>query len=250
MTTLRVVYRMSCIRYLARADFWERVRQYSFLVVVGLTIAVGALFVPPADAGYVAGVLPYEVEIGGDSFRGVNNSAWVGGMVALLTTLLLSLPAFYVVKGAVERDRRTGVGKVLATTPMNRLPYVMGKWLSNATVLAAMVGILAIAALVMQVVRGEELYVDLWALWSPFLLVALPVAALVAAIAVLFEMVPGLRGGLGNVVYFFLWIGLFVVSAFGGPDLFGWNAVASSVQTAAQAAFPAPTDSGEKSSGK
>jgi hypothetical protein len=158
--------------------------------------------------------------------------------VALLTTLLLSLPAFYVVKGAVARDRRTGVGEVLATTPMTRLLYALGKWLSNAAVLAVMVGILAIAALVMQIVRGEELHVDLWALWGPFLFVTLPVAALVAATAVLFEMVPGLRGGLGNVVYFFLWIGLFVVSAFGGPDLFGWNAITLSVQTAAQAAFP------------
>jgi ABC-type Na+ efflux pump permease subunit len=194
MTALRAIY------HLARADFRERIRRYSFLVVVGLTIAVGTLLVPPTEADYVAGILPYDVETPGDSFRGVNNSAWVGGMVALLTTLLLSLPAFYVVKGAVERDRRTGVGEILATTPMTRFLYALGKWLSNAAVLAVMVGILAVAALVMQIIRGEELHVDLWALSSPFLFITLPVGTLVAATAVLFEMAPGLRSSMGNMV--------------------------------------------------
>jgi hypothetical protein len=232
VNTLRV------LRHLVQADFRERVRRYSFLTVVGSTIAVGYLFVPPTDASYVAGILPYDAHTLGDSFRGVNNSAWVGGMVALLTTLLLSLPAFYVVKGAVERDRRTGVGEVLAAAPLTRLLYTLGKWLSNVAVLAMMVGILAVAALIMQIVRGEELHIDLWALSSPFLFITLPVMTLVAAIAILFEMVPGLRGGLGNVVYFFLWIGFFIVGTLGGPDVLGWNVIASSVQTTAQTAFP------------
>jgi hypothetical protein len=43
---------------------------------------------------------------------------------------------FFVIKNAVERDRRTGVGQILATTPISKLQYTLGKTLSNFAVLA------------------------------------------------------------------------------------------------------------------
>ena len=57
----------------------------------------------------------------------------------------------------------------------------------------------------MQLLRHEA-PVDAWALLAPFLFVALPCMALVAGIAVFFEAVPFLRGGLGGLVYFFAWM--------------------------------------------
>jgi hypothetical protein len=73
----------------------------------------------------------------------------------------------------------------------------------------------------------------------------------VAALAVLFEAIPWLRGGLGNVVYFFLWI-----SALSTPiardkgvhgsynDLFGTGVVVPSITAACEAAFPGSTKTG------
>jgi len=46
MSTLRTLY------HLARADFLERVRRYSFLILVGVTVYLGYLCVPRADASY------------------------------------------------------------------------------------------------------------------------------------------------------------------------------------------------------
>jgi hypothetical protein len=66
--------------------------------------------------------------------------------------------------------------------------------------------VLALSALAMQFLFAEDPRVDLWALLAPFLLMALPVMALTAAIALFFEMVPLLRGGVGNVVWFFAWM--------------------------------------------
>ena len=68
-----------------------------------------------------------------------------------------------------------------------------------------MAAILFVVAVVMQFVRGESAAFDLGQIAAPFALVVLPTIAMVAAIALLFEMIPWLRGGLGNVVYFFLW---------------------------------------------
>jgi hypothetical protein len=229
VNTLRVLY------HLARADFLERMRRRSVLIVLGLTILAGYFLIPPAGARYVVGINIYDVR-STDYFRGVYNSAWVGGMVALMTACFLSLSGFYLVKNAVERDQQTRVGEIIATTPLSKSSYTLGKWLSNLAVLTVMVGTLVAAAAVTQLIRGEVLRIDAWALLAPFLFIALPVLALVAALAILFETIPGLRGGLGNVVYFFLWSATLPAGIAG--NLFGLTLIDASVMTAAQTAFP------------
>ena len=232
MNTFRILY------HLVRADLFERVRRYSFLIVLGLTIVGGYAFVPPGDANYAVGVLLQDTE-GLNYYRGIYNSAWIGSNVALTTTIFLSFFGFYLVKNAVERDRWTGVGQIIATTPLSKPLYTLGKALSNCAVLAVMVGILGVAALVMQLIRGEELRIQLWALLSPFLLIALPAMAVVAALAVLFETLSWLRGGFGNVVYFFLWIAMAMMGmASIIMDLWGIGLIDASVTAAAKAAFP------------
>jgi hypothetical protein len=185
--------RIRILYHLARADFLERVRRYSFVLTMGISIYLG----------YAATTGQLEMRVG-DS-RGVFNSAWIGGLMALVCSTFLSLAGFYVVKNTIERDRLTRVGEILASTPMSKTLYVMGKVLSNFLVLAAMVVILAISGIIMQVWHAEAPRVDLWKLLGPFLLIVLPAMALVAAVAVLFETIPGLRGGFGNVLYFFVW---------------------------------------------
>src|SRR5262249_39086494 len=112
----------------------------------------------------------------------------------------------YLVKSAIAVDRQTRVGEVVASTAVGKLQYVAGKWLGNAAVLLSLGIVLVIDAVVMQLARGEDRSIDLLAIVTPFTLVYVPVVAIVAAMAVLFETVPFLRGGLGNVVYFFTWI--------------------------------------------
>jgi len=186
-------HRIRILYHLARADFLERVRRYSFVLTMGISIYLG----------YAAATGQLEMRVG-DS-RGIFNSAWIGGLMALVCSTFLSLAGFYVVKNTIERDRLTRVGEILASTPMSKTLYVMGKVLSNFLVLAAMVVILAISGIIMQVWHAEAPRVDLWKLLGPFLLIVLPAMALVAAVAVLFETIPGLRGGFGNVLYFFVW---------------------------------------------
>ena len=138
--------------------------------------------------------------------RGVYNSAWVGSVIAALCIVQLALVSFYLVKNSIERDCTTGVGQIIATTPLSKLQYTFGKMLSNLIFLMTMVIIIMLAAIVMQVVRGEVVQIQLWTFVAPFLFLVLPVMALVAALAVLFETIPRLSGGLGNIVYFFLWV--------------------------------------------
>lgn len=232
---------LSSLYHLVHADFFERTRRYSFLLTLALSIYVGHTFVPPLQSRYVTVAM-------GD-YRGIYNSAWIGAMVALMTTVFLALAGFYLVKNSIERDQRTGVGQIIATTPLPKSIYALGKALSNFAVLMVMVAALAVVALIMQYVRAEDTQLNLWALLAPFLLITLPAMAVVAALAVLFEMISWLRGGLGNVIYFFLWTALLsiplIATAAGGKpimapmnDVFGISIPLASMSSAAKAAFP------------
>ncbi len=184
--------------HLVKADFLTRVRRTSFLVTLG-----GALFLGyQVFAGHVVMRL--------DDYRGIYNSAWVGALMGVVTSTFLTLAGFYIVKGSILRDETTRVGQILAGTPMSKSFYTVAKFLGNFAVLAAMVAVMAAAALCMQMLRAEDRTVHLWTLLSPLLLYALPAMAFVAALAVLFETLPLLRGGLGNVIWFFAWTGLIV----------------------------------------
>ncbi len=189
----------ACALYhLARADLLERVRRYSFLLTLAATVYLGYA------------VIVDDIKLRFEEYRGVNNSAWVGLQMAMCATLLVSLAGFYIVKNTVSRDIQTRVGQILATTPIDKLDYLFGKALSNLAVMMVIVLVLVVAAAVGQFLAGEDLRLKLWTLLSPFLLIALPALAFVAALAVLFETLPGLRGGFGNILYFFFWTFLLI----------------------------------------
>lgn len=196
--------------HIMRADFFERSRSYSFLITLGLTIFAAYLYLPPSSADYLT--------LGLGNYRGIYNSAWVGGTVAVLCSALLSLPAFYLVKNALERDEDTRLGQIIATTPISKPLYTLGKAFSNFVFLTVMVAVIALSAGVMQLVRTEFTRIDLWALFSPFIFSVLPAMAVIAALAILFETIPWLRGTFGNVVYFILWLIMLIITAGNMPS--------------------------------
>ena len=183
---------------IARADFLERVRRPGYLVTLGFMVYAAHLFLPPNHARYAT----FRIA----DFRGVYNSHWVGVASAMLASIFVSFAGFYLVKNAVERDRRTGVGAIVAATRVPTPAYLFGKFLSNLAVLAGMLAVMAAAVAILQWVRAEDRHIDPIAIALPLLLVSLPMMALTAGIAVAFEATPGLRGGPGNVVFFFLWM--------------------------------------------
>ncbi|MFI7243271.1 hypothetical protein [Streptomyces qinglanensis] len=182
---------------LAVGDFRDRVRRPAYAVVLIAAVGLGYLATPAPESDWVV------MQVG--DYRGTYNSAYTGMVVALAATVWLPLGGFYVVRNAIARDEATGVGRLLATTPLRTWTYLIAKFLSSVLVLASMLGVLAVTALVMQWARGETMAVDPVRLLSPFVSIALPLMALTAAAALLFETIPPLRAGLGNVLWFFVW---------------------------------------------
>jgi len=187
MSSARMAYHM------VRADFLERVRRYSFLMTLGVAVYLGL--------ATVQGTI--RLQLG--EYIGVFNSAWVSSLMTMVAGTFLSIAGFYVVRNSVFRDEQTRVGRVLAATPMTKFTYTAAKALSNLTVLLSMATVLAVAAVILQYVRGEDTHFQIWAFIAPFLLVVFPAMAFIAALAVLFETTPLLRGGAGNIIFFFVW---------------------------------------------
>lgn len=199
MSTLRIGY------HLMRADLLERIRRNSFLVVLAITVYGCYIFVPPSDGKYVT------LAIG--TTRGIYNSPWVGIMFGFFAATFLPLFGFYLIKNTINHDRQTRVGQIIATTPLSKATYMLGKWLGNLALFILILVVLAIMALAMQIYRAEDLTIQIGQIIAPIFWMGLPILAVVSALAILFESVPILRGGFGNVVYFFLWI--FTTTYFG-----------------------------------
>ena len=188
---------MRTLLELMKADIRERTRSYSFLVTIAATLYLGYL----VKDGTIA------VRMG--NCQPVANSAWTGFMVAVCTVTFVALVGFYIVKNAIERDRNTGVGQILAGTPVSTALYMIGKLLSNFAVLSIVTGIMAAAAVLLQLFRGQDL--DIPALVVPFIFIVLPAMFFISGTAVFFESVKFLRGGFGNILFFFAYTALIVV---------------------------------------
>lgn len=226
---------------LALADLRERTRRGAYLVTLVAILAAASLGLPAGNAGYAT------VDL--DGWRGLYNSAWVGASTAMLASLFLSLIGFYLVKNSLDADRKSGVGEILASTPLSRFDYLLAKAVSNFALLASLVAVVLVMSGVMQFLRAEDRALDPVAIATPFVLITLPLMAVVAGLAVLFEAVPALRGSLGNVAWFFVWTGILMAPTMssqamtGGPaplwtDPLGINLVVSQMVRGVRTVFP------------
>ena len=193
---------LNTIYHCWRADFYDRIRRRNYLVTLICMAILTMLFFPPSDAIYATLV------IGG--YRGIYNSAWIGATLAILNVLFLPIICFYLIKNAVERDRDRGISELIAPTPIKKFEYIISKWLSNLTLLVGVMLFMTLTSIFVQLWHGEDYSIDLLQLLLPQILYVFPILAAISAIVILFETIGPLRGGIGNVLYFFLWVGLIV----------------------------------------
>lgn len=205
--------RLHTVWQIALADFRERTRRSPFFVAL-VSCAWMAYMVYSGKA---------EVTVGANF--GFFNSAWCAAVMAMMANTVLSLFAFFVVKNTVERDDRLAVGRLLASTAMHSRDYIVGKTLSNFMTLMALSLVFLMGAPLFQWHRSEGYPVQPLTLVSQFVLLVAPTMAFIAALAVLWECIPLLRRGFGNVLYVIVWMTVIASTALKnlmGTDLFGY----------------------------
>lgn len=187
---------MRYIYNIVKADYLQRTRSYGFLVTLAATIYVAYLFVPPVTAPYTT--------LNVTGYRAAFNSAWVGYVSAMMSTVMLSLYGFLLVNSGIKKDIDTGVGLIIATTSISNLRYLFSKFLSNFLVLLSIAGCTFLTSMVMFFLRGSGYPFVFSNFLLPYLVYALPALFVVAAIAIAAEVFLGKRSILQFIVYFFL----------------------------------------------
>ncbi len=177
----------------------QRTRQQSYIVSLLAMTALTMLFFPAPDSEYQTLII--------NGYRGIYNSSWIGVCLAMLNMLFLPLICFYLVKNVIELDRRSNTCELIASTPISKLVYLFSKWCSNVFVLLSIMVVMIISSILVQLYYGESYHIQLWELIWPQLVFVFPVLLAVVSIALMFESIKWLRGGFGNIAYFFFWIG-------------------------------------------
>lgn len=234
---LNSVYRLY---YIVKNDLVRQMRSYPFLIVIGLTICLGYACVPAASAGYEV------FYIGG--VRGEYNSNWLGGMGAMLSSMLIWLFGFYMLRSGVSEDERLRVGQLIASSPVSNFKYIFTKVFSHFVVFVTIEIVFIAAFMVMQFVRGEDISFQFGGYLYPFVYIILPSFTMLAALTVFFDVCPGLKGVVGNIVFFFLWILLGII-AIESPnsywDVFGLHAIRTDMLHDAMNTYEFLRESGE-----
>jgi hypothetical protein len=190
---------MNTLRQCILADFKQRTRQQSFIVTLLLMSVLTLLFFPSLDAQYQTLVI--------NGYRGIYNSEWLGICLAMLNVLFLPIICFYLVKNGLELDRKSMTSQLIAATSINKVTYLFSKWCTNVAILLSIVLMMLLSIILVQLYYGESYQIDIWALAWPQLVFVVPMLLAVASLAIMFESIKWLKGGVGNVVYFFLWAG-------------------------------------------
>ncbi len=219
--------RLQILFQLGLADFRERTRRYSFLITM-----IGVMFF-----GYLVITGQYTIQFG--QYRTPYNSAWAGTLMAVCSSVMITIIGFYLVRGSVRRDRVTEVGQIIAATQMSGRLYIASKLASNIATLLLMVTSLAALAFVTLLIKNEAGGVSLRAFVSPFLIISLPTSIFVASVALLFDTARWLRGTAGYVIYLFLAEGCVILGMIALPiiDLPAIAAFTNSARAAAETAF-------------
>lgn len=187
---------MNYLYPIIKADYLQRSRSYAFLITLAVTIYAAWSFVPPPEANYTTLTM--------FGYKGVYNSAWVGHVTALMSTLVLSLCGFFLVIGGIKKDIDTEVGLIIATTPISNFGYLLSKLFSNFLILVTISGLAFLVGILMFFVRSSGYPFHIGDFVLPYLFMVLPAMFLVSGLAILAEVFLGRKSVLQYLIFFVL----------------------------------------------
>lgn len=181
------------------ADVRVRLRRPSTAVLFVLISVIPYMWIPAPSTGRTL------MQIGNS--RVLYNSAAIGMGTAMLASLFIGLAGYYVISNAIRRDVASRCGFVIAATTMRGSEYIIGKFVGNVAFLTIFSTGYMATAMGMVIVRGEGPLEPLVFAWQ-YLLILPPTITFVSAIALAFECTPLLRSKMGDVAYFFVFVGM------------------------------------------
>jgi hypothetical protein len=186
------------IRTLALLEARVRLRRLSTLVTLLAVVALSWMMISdPADGLTL-------IAVSGARVLYTSSALALGS--AALATLVLALAGFFLLRGRVAEDLRSGTGSVIGASGNGGALFVVGRWCGGVLYLAALAGAFMATVLLCHVVRGDGPIEPLVYLQT-YALVLGPMILFTAGCATLFDAWAPLMGKKGDVLYFFVWVG-------------------------------------------
>lgn len=182
------------------AEVRTRLRSTGTLVALAAMLVGSYLWIP--SPGGKATSVSWQLA-DGRLQTSVHSAAYIGSAMSFLAGFFAVAVGFYLVAGSIRRDRERRIGAILAATPLPNAAYLLGKYLSHVAYLALVVSFIVPIGVYHFLRFGVGAF-DVAAFFGPLVLLTLPGIAFIAAMAVLFDVAPGLSGRMGLVIWFFV----------------------------------------------
>lgn len=192
---------------IARSSLATSLTRYSRswgLWLLLLVAPVGArLMISNEDGQGIAIAINSQLPVLTSSMLGV----WLGIVVS---TLLLPVGYIYLRANTTRRQP----WQVEEVTGASRVAIMLGRYAADVAILFAMLAALTFAGwfLGWLMISGP---LNLWAITFALWIIAAPALMGIAAIRLVFDAVPWLRGGLGDFAYFMIWIATLIMPILG-----------------------------------
>lgn len=188
---------------IAQSDFRERTRRFSFIALCALSVLAAFLFVPDPNAEMTS------IAVDADCFMQGTNWTWIPMASALCTGVLLPVTGFFYLRNSLTLDRKTGTVNLIYTSPVNRLVYLAGKYLSNSLILICIISVVILSSFCTTLLNFPDMKIPIFHFLSFFISI-IPGIFLCSAITLLCEAVPFFqsRGGawLAGIIFFIFYI--------------------------------------------
>ena len=174
-----------------------RLRRPATLVVLLAVVALSWLMIcDPAEGHTLIGI---------DGARVRYTSAALAIGTASQLTLLFGLAGFYLLRGRMAEDQRSGLGGVIGASPAGGALFVLARWCGGVLYMSALAGAALATVLLCHAVRGDG-PIQLLVYLQTFVLVLGPMILFTAACAILCDSWAPLMGKAGDLLYFLFWV--------------------------------------------
>ena len=187
---------MAVIRALALNEMRLRMRRTSTLVTLMAVIAISwAMIVDPAGGSSLIVV---------NDARVLYTSSALSVGSASLGCILFGLGGFYLVRGRVAEDIRSGAGSVIGATAVSNGLFVFGRWLGSVAYLCSLILAFMITIMMLHAIRGDGPIEPLVYLKN-YAMLLVPLVLFTVSCATLFDNWAPLMGKVGDILFFFVW---------------------------------------------
>lgn len=188
---------VATIRTLAVIETRTRLRRPATLVTLLAVIALTWLMVVDPSSGYAM------IASHGARVRYTSAALAVGS--ASLATLFFMIAGFFLLRGRMGEDLRSGIGGVIGASGAGGRLFVIARFCGGVLYLTTLIGAFMATVLVCHALQGEG-PIEVLVYLQTYLLVLGPMALFTAACATLFDSWAPLMGKAGDVLYFFIWV--------------------------------------------